>query len=711
MSRNLKRALITGVLALSFGLCHNVSAYTPPFLNDEHYQKGIISLASNNYSDAIIELNQAISKFPAIVEIRNNLSDAYYKRGVDSLGVGNCKNAANDFRAAIFYMKYFQEPNPIDLEKVVISENLLKNCLKEQNISTSPKSRFNEGKKLRGQGLFTQSVVEFAEASKDPESRALALENIGDLMVIMNNTQRAVNAYENALEIAPLNYGLHLKLAEILDKIDVTDRAIEEYNLALGDNEYSEEIMLALERLANLNVKKFPDRAVSYLNLGAVYQRKGDFVTAMTYYEKARALDSANPVVKINIGSLYQAQGNCLKAIEVYNEVISVCPQDSLAYLYRARAYSQLKNYAEAIKSYEEILKLDPKNAQAKSEMLDTIANLPDTDAVAYFEKLVAQFPNDGEILQYYADSLLKKGLFYKATLQYQKLIVKDGSNIPAYIALAKSYQGLYDFDNAIKTVDNGIFRNPDDKKLPAFKAELLEGKDDMLIKQGFEFYQKGNITKAIETYKLIQDPTKDVFVNIAACYQKMGKYQEAADNYGKALALSPDDVDVLCYMGNISCLQSHFDLATTYYKRALAIDPASQDAQKGLKLASQGRSDWLLQQGMDQYKAMDYKKSLKTLSQLLTLDPQNAYGHYYRALTYDAMNDPRKAIEDYVAVTKQMPKMEIVYYSLGVDYDTVSDFKNAVVAYRKFIELSGTKVTEYTKYAKKRLIDLKNVK
>lgn len=711
MSRNLKRALITGVLALSFGFCHTASAYTPPFLNDEHYQKGIISLAANNYSDAIFELNQAIIKFPNIVEIRNHLSDSYYKRGADSLGQGNIKSAANDFRAAIFYTKYFQEPNSIDLERVVISENLLKNCLKDQNISTSPQSRFNEGKKLRGQGLFPQAVVEFAEASKSPEIRALALENIGDLMVIMNNMPQAIDAYENSLEINPLNYGGHLKLAVILDKTDATDRAIEEYNLALQDDENSEEIMSALERLANLNVRKFPDRAVSYLNLGAVYQRKGDFATAMTYYQKARELDCANPVVKINMGSLYQAQGNCLKAIEIYNEVIAAAPQDALAYLYRARAYAQLKNYVEAVKSYEEILKFEPKNAQAKSEMLETVSNLPNTQAFAYFEKLTLQFPNDGEILQAYADNLLQKEQFYKATIQYQKLIVKDGSNISACMGLAKAYQGLYDFDNAIKTVEDGIARNLDDKRLPAFKAELLEGRDDMLVKQAFEFYEKGNIAKAIETYKLIQNPTKDVFVDIAACYQKMGKYAEAADNYGKALALAPDDVEVLCYIGNISCLQNQFDLATTYYKQVLLIEPENQDAQKGIKLANQGRNEWLLQQGMEQYKVMDYKKSLKTLSQLLASDSQNAYGHYYRALTYDAMNDARKAIEDYVAVTKLMPKMEIVYYSLGVDYDTISDFKNAKAAYTKFIELSGTKVTEYTKYAKKRIIDLKNVK
>lgn len=702
-----KKIFILGLLFLSFQAAF---AYTPPFLNDENYQKGIISLSVNNYESAITELNQAIVKFPHIIEIKNNLSDAYYKRGIDFSTMGDYKKAANDIRASIFYLKYYQEPTAIDLQKVTICENILRTCIADQNLSTSPSCRFNEAKKLRAQGFFPQAVVEFMEASKDQSVRALALENIADLFVAMGDEKQAIPYYEDALEISPLNTDMHLKLAEILDKADITDKAIEEYNLAFTD-ENSEEIMLALERLANLNVSKYPDKAVSYLNLGAVYQRKGDFVSAMTNYQKAKSLDNSNPVIKINIGSLYQVQGDCQKAIELFNEVILTNPKDKLPYMYKAKAYNQLKTYTEAVKNYEEVLKIDPKDAAAKSEMIESIGNMPDAQASVYFDKLILQFPNDEEILKAYGDALLKKKYFAKAALQYQKVIAKDSSDTSAYIALAQAYQGLYDFDNAIKTIDSGIFKNPEDKKLPAYRVEILENKDDMLVKKAFEFYSKKDYVKAIETYLLIKEPEKDVFVDVAACYQNLGKYKEAYENYSKALALDPSDVEILCYLGNINCLQNQFDKAKTFYNQAILLEPDNADAKKGLTLVNKAYNEWLLNQGMSQYKAMDYKKSLKTLSQLLTADTQNAYGYYYRALSYDSLNDYRKAVDDYVKVTKLMPKMDIAYYLLGVDYDSISDFKNAKIAYVKFIELSGTKQTEYTKYAKKRLVELKNIK
>lgn len=711
MKKTTKISLMSGVLALSLGVCNIASAYTPPFLNDADYQRGIISLSSNDYTEAISELNQVLMRYPNVIEIKNNLSDAYYRRGMDFYSVKDFRKATNDLRASVFYLKYFQTPTSIDLEKVAIIENNLNNCIASQGIPVKGKNRFNEGKKLRGQGLFPQAIVEFIEASKDPSVRALALENTAELYSIMNQNNQALPYYQNALNLAPLNYELHLRYARALEKADITDKAIEEYNLAFADNENAEEIMPALERLANLNIQKFPDNSSSYLNLGAVYQRKGDFESALTNYRRAQVLDASNPAIKINIGSLYQAQGNYLKAIELYNEVIMSYPKEKLAYLYKARVSNKIKEYTNAINNYKEVLKLDPKDSVAKQELIETISNLPEAESFPYFEKMMEQFPNDQEILELYANALLKKGHYFKATLQYQKILAKDSSNIPAYIQESQAYQGLYDFDNAVKVIEEGILKNPEDKRLPAYKAEVLESKDAILDKQALELYNKGNVVKALEAYKLIQTPSKDTYINIAACYQKLGKYPEAFQNYNLALVQEPNNAETLIYLGNICCLQKQYEKANSYYKQALLIEPDNQSIKDAIKLANKDYNNQLLEQGMAQYKTMDYKKALKTLTQLLTFDLQNAYGYYYRALCYDGLNDSRKAIEDYKNVTKFMPNMDIAYYSLGVDYDTIADSKNAKESYRKFIELSGTKDTEYTKYAKKRLIDLKNVK
>jgi tetratricopeptide (TPR) repeat protein len=432
----------------------------------------------------------------------------------------------------------------------------------------------------------------------------------------------------------------------------------------------------------------------------------------MNYYQKAQNIDRTNPIIKINIGSLYQAQGDFNKAIETYNSVILTFPREKLSYLYKARAYVQMKNFQEAINNYAQVLKMDPKDIAAKQEMLDVIGNeLPSEKAFALYDALVLDLPSDEDILASYADTLLRKKSYYKASLQYQKLIQKDSSNISAYIGEAEAYKGLNEFDKAIEVIDFGLAKNPNDKKLPAYKVELLASKDDVTFNQALELYNKGNIVKALDTYKLIQDPDKDVLINIGACYQRLGKYQEASDYYNKAIALDPDNPEFLGYLGNVSCLLGQFDKANVYYQKSLSIDPSNKSVEQAMQNAKKQQAEVLLKQAMDDDKSIDFKKALKIVNVLVARDPQNAYGFYYRALCYDALNDSRKAIDDYVKVKSLMPSMEIVYYSLGVDYDTISDFKNAKESYRKYIELSGTANNEYTKYAKKRIIDLKNTK
>ena len=76
---------------------------------------------------------------------------------------------------------------------------------------------------------------------------------------------------------------------------------------------------------------------------------------------------------------------------------------------------------------------------------------------------------------------------------------------------------------------------------------------------------------------------------------------------------------------------------------------------------------------------------------------------YYYRAMVYDAVGQYQQAINDYENVVAQNPSIPLVYYSLGVDYDSLKIFTKAVENYKKFIELSKEE-NEYTNYARERI-------
>jgi len=76
---------------------------------------------------------------------------------------------------------------------------------------------------------------------------------------------------------------------------------------------------------------------------------------------------------------------------------------------------------------------------------------------------------------------------------------------------------------------------------------------------------------------------------------------------------------------------------------------------------------------------------------------------YYYRAMVYDALGNYKLAVSDYESVIAKDSSIALVYYSLGVDYDSLKDFPRAIQNYKKFLELSKEN-NEYTNYARQRI-------
>ena len=91
----------------------------------------------------------------------------------------------------------------------------------------------------------------------------------------------------------------------------------------------------------------------------------------------------------------------------------------------------------------------------------------------------------------------------------------------------------------------------------------------------------------------------------------------------------------------------------------------------------------------------------------VLKKEANNAYAYYYRGLIYDEQKQPKLAINDYLNVLKYSNEFPIANYMLAVDYDTLSNYKEAFKYYQKFISSYSTD-DEYLKYAKSRLEELR---
>ena len=98
-----------------------------------------------------------------------------------------------------------------------------------------------------------------------------------------------------------------------------------------------------------------------------------------------------------------------------------------------------------------------------------------------------------------------------------------------------------------------------------------------------------------------------------------------------------------------------------------------------------------------------NFELAMAKFNEVLKKETTNAYAYYYRALIYDEQKQPKLAINDYLNVLKYSNE-----FLLAVDYDGLSNYKDALKYYQQFVS-SYTTDDEYLQYAKSRIEELKN--
>ena len=96
----------------------------------------------------------------------------------------------------------------------------------------------------------------------------------------------------------------------------------------------------------------------------------------------------------------------------------------------------------------------------------------------------------------------------------------------------------------------------------------------------------------------------------------------------------------------------------------------------------------------------------MNKFNEVLKKDTKNAFAYYYRGLIYDEQKQPKLAINDYLNVLKNSEEFPIANYMTAVDYDGMSNYKEAFKYYKIFTE-KYTNQDEYLEYAKNRMKEL----
>ena len=695
----------------------NASSYAAQTVYDDNYQEnpnyvqGRKYLQSSQYSSAINEFKKAIranaNDTSALVGLSNayNLRAEYYNNTVKAVD-----NAISDIKSALFYSKYFAASgnNVITSQNISSMEHNLKILESNAKKTNTPESLLADAKTSRTKGEFAAAGYDFYQLLNDPKYKKQANAGLGDIYKILNRPDKSVNFYRSALAADTSDTDIHLKLARTYEELNDFTSALKEYSYALSTSSEREDILNSLEKIWQKKVDESPKDAEAHANLGVVYQKEKRYNEALSEYQKAEQLNPSNINTKINIGTLYQEQKKYDAALNTYNSILQMQPQNVNVMIYRAECLKGLKRNEEAINVYKSVLNLDPKNSSVKAALFDLMKdNMSADDVLDFLYKNVQNSPMDANAYYEFAYELHKAGKIDDAITYYNQTIKLDKSKADAYINLSQAYRQKKDYNNAYSVIKKAMDLHPEN--------ELVKKQYDIVSKDyvansynvASNAFQSGDYKAAIEEYKKINPQTADSLIGIAASYQSMNDNKNAIEYYKKAMELDTKNADIPYYIASIYLSLDDIENADVYTKAALSKNSSHSQAKELAAYIASKNSEETLNQAVKLYEEKKYNEAIALFDKVLKVNPENANVYYYRALSYDAVNNPKKAIEDYKAVIKYSPETTIAYYSIAVDYDTLENYQAAKTNYQKYVEATKED-NDFTKYAKSRIDEIK---
>jgi len=186
-------------------------------------------------------------------------------------------------------------------------------------------------------------------------------------------------------------------------------------------------------------------------------------------------------------------------------------------------------------------------------------------------------------------------------------------------------------------------------------------------------YLEKGMTSKAMAILKIghgLHPISGDIKLHIAQVYTAQGEYKNALDFADQTLELEPNNEEVIVLKAEIYSYLGQHQKSIEYYLQFL-----EKGTDEGLDLVYNDIA-W-------EYESlMDYENALKYLKLALEKNPEEDSLLFEIAYFYEELNKQEECIEFYNKFLDENPYSFNGWYNLGIVYNDIKDFRNAVFAF-----------------------------
>jgi tetratricopeptide (TPR) repeat protein len=423
-----------------------------------------------------------------------------------------------------------------------------------------------------------EALAELERAiAADPGSPEL-LADLSALQLRQGNQEAALAALQRAAELDPTSAENHMLLASLYASLNQTDRAIAEYQAV---------------------VKLNPDHQKAVLNLASLYGVQGEYTKAYellegymrrhpenilaSYYLARMALElkkypeaeqvylsvlSQRPnfeMALFDLAYLYEATDRVPEAESIYRKILSVDADNEQARSRLGDLYLRQENYRGALEEFQKVLDGKERGLELQLKVALIHLELGEFDqAIALLEGMAAAHPGNGQIRYYLGAAYLEKQDFGRAGTEFDKVPEESSYALRAALQRAVIAEKKGDLQAAVDLTRRAIERHPRDAEGYLYLGGFYEAAKRF-----------PEAAAALREGLAVAPDTPRLHFRLGTVLDKMGERQECIRQMEKAIALDPNDVVALNYLGyTLADMGIRLQDAEDYIKRALVVRP-----------------------------------------------------------------------------------------------------------------------------------------
>ena len=449
-----------------------------------------------------------------------------------------------------------------------------------------------------------------------------------------NILKLAIEQYQEIVKLDPQSVDDHLLLGRLYRLNNDMQKAETELSTAIKIDPNSEEAVTTLAMLytdegdtahALKVLSAIPDSARSaklYAALGAAYEQRKDYKSAIDAYKHAIMLDRDNLDAIRGLAENLLNDGQLEAALDQYKIIADSNPEDAQSYLQMAEIYRRQSKFDLALESLKKADTLAPDSAGVPYNMAVIYqAQGRYDDAAKLLQDLIKKTEKGSETATSQSDRnnraifIERLGMIYREQENYQAavdtfrkmLTLGDENARSGYQEIIDTYRDAKQWAQATAVAKEASQKMPNDRDLRmVLDAQLADmGEFDQAVTDVRRMLKGG-------------PEDRDVYVRLGIIYTRAKGWSDAAESLNKAEELSTkaeDKAYVNFLRGDLYQRQKMFDQADSEFRKVLAVTPPS-DPQAAATLNYLGY--------MNADRGVRLDESLGYIKQALAFEPNN---------------------------------------------------------------------------------------